>query len=137
MASLVDTTVLVYRFDPRDPLKQQIARDLLRNGQREDALLLPHQAVVEFIAAVTRPQRDLDGAPLMPMDQALLEAEDLMAQFPVIYPDANVLRTALRGLAPIACPGSTRTCGHTPRYMASRRYSRKISNMGATTGACA
>lgn len=104
MASLVDTNVLVYRFDPRDPLKQQIARDLLRDGQREDMLLLPHQAVVEFVAAVTRPQRDLDGAPLMPVDQALLEAEDLMAQFPIVYPDANVLRTALRGVATYRLP---------------------------------
>jgi hypothetical protein len=29
VASLVDTNVLVYRFDPRDPVKQRTARMLL------------------------------------------------------------------------------------------------------------
>ena len=32
MISLVDTNVIVYRFDPRDPVKQKIARELLGNG---------------------------------------------------------------------------------------------------------
>ncbi len=29
---LIDTNVLVYRYDPRDKLKRQIAHDLLRTG---------------------------------------------------------------------------------------------------------
>lgn len=97
MASLVDTNVLVYRCDPRDPTKRQIADDLLRGNLAQDALVLPHQAILEFIAAVTRPRRDLGGAPLLPLPKALQEAEDLMGQFLVIYPDSEVLRTALRG----------------------------------------
>lgn len=97
MASLVDTNVLVYRCDPRDPTKRQIADDLLRGSLAQDVLVLPHQAILEFIAAVTRPRRDLDGAPLLPLPKALQEAEDLMGQFLVIYPDSEVLRTALRG----------------------------------------
>ena len=32
MTALVDTNVLVYRFDPRVPAKQRIARELLRDG---------------------------------------------------------------------------------------------------------
>lgn len=99
MTSLVDTNVLVYRFDPRDPAKQRIARDLLRKGHRDDGLLLPHQAIVEFVAAVTRPRADLEGAPLIPPGEAVLEAEELMAQFPVVYPNAEVLVTATRGVA--------------------------------------
>lgn len=55
VAALVDTNVLVYRFDPRFPRKQVIASDLLRRGLREDTVRIPHQAVVEFIAVVTRP----------------------------------------------------------------------------------
>lgn len=97
MASLVDTNVLVYRCDPRDPTKRQIADDLLRGNLAQDALVLPHQAILEFIATVTRPRRDLGGAPLLPLPRALQEAEDLMGQFLVIYPDSEVLRTALRG----------------------------------------
>ena len=32
MTALVDTNVLVYRFDPRDSAKQRVARELLREG---------------------------------------------------------------------------------------------------------
>ena len=51
--ALVDTNILVYRFDTRFPRKQAIATDLLRRGLREDSVRIPHQAIVEFIAAVT------------------------------------------------------------------------------------
>jgi len=99
VASLIDTNILVYRFDPRDPIKQEIASDVLRSGLAEDSLVLPHQAVVEFVAAVTRPRPDLDDAPLLLEPEALNEAESLMRQFPVVYPNRDVLTTALRGVA--------------------------------------
>ena len=57
---------------------------------------IPHQAIVEFVAATTR------GKPedrLLHAADALREAEELMAQFPILYPDEAVLRTALRGTA--------------------------------------
>jgi predicted nucleic acid-binding protein len=31
---LIDTNVLVYRFDPRDPIRQNIATRVLRDGLR-------------------------------------------------------------------------------------------------------
>lgn len=99
MAKLVDTNVLVYRFDPSDPAKQQVATDLLREGLRDDSLVLAHQCIVEFVAATVRPRPMLDGEPLLPIEQARLEAEDLLAQFRIVYPDAEVVRTALRGTA--------------------------------------
>lgn len=99
MAQLIDTNILVYRADPRDPVKQQIARDVLRAGLADDSLLLPHQAIVEFVAAVSRPRADLAGQPLLPRADALLEAEMLTTQFPILYPNAAVLSTALRGCA--------------------------------------
>jgi len=99
VASLIDTNILVYRFDPRDPIKQEIASDVLRSGLAEDSLVLPHQAVVEFVAAVTRPRPDLDDAPLLLEPESLNEAESLMRQFPVVYPNRDVLTTALRGVA--------------------------------------
>jgi len=49
--ALVDTNVLVYRFDPRFPGKQEIATALLRRGLVDDEIRVPHQAVAEFIAA--------------------------------------------------------------------------------------
>lgn len=99
MASLVDTNLLVYRFDPRDPEKQRLAEEVLREGSINDTLVLPHQAVLEFVAAVTRRRPDLGGDPLLTMSEALVEAEELTAQFQVVYPSPAVLQTALRGAA--------------------------------------
>jgi predicted nucleic acid-binding protein len=94
---LVDTNVLVYRFDPRFPGKQEIATALLRRGLAADQVRIPHQAVVEFIAAVTRP---LDGGePLLAPDDARREAEEILAQFVILYPTELLLRTAIRGWA--------------------------------------
>lgn len=100
--SLIDTNVLVYRFDPRDPVKQRVAVDLLRHGLVDDTLVLPHQAIIEFVAAVTRPRPDLGGSPLLPQAEALREAESFLAQFRTVYPNREVLTTALRGAAAYA-----------------------------------
>jgi predicted nucleic acid-binding protein len=99
VASLVDSNVLVYRFDPRDSRKQSAADELLRAGAASGSLVLPHQALVEFFAAVTRPRPDLGAAPLLPPEHARIETEGLMAQFRVVYPNRDVVQTALRGMA--------------------------------------
>lgn len=96
-AGLVDTNILVYRFDPRFPAKQARATELLRQGIVDESLILPHQALVEFVAAVTRP---IAGkASLLTVEEAHREVEDMLAQFPVVYPTESTLRTALRGAA--------------------------------------
>jgi predicted nucleic acid-binding protein len=97
VAGLIDTNILVYRFDPRFPEKQRIATELLRAGIVDDSLRLPHQAIVEFVAAVTRPLSD--GPPLLSPAEARREAEEFLDQFPVLYPSEPLLRTALRGAA--------------------------------------
>jgi predicted nucleic acid-binding protein len=97
VAALVDTNVLVYRFDGRFPDKQQIATELLRSGIADGSLRLPHQAIVEFVAVVSRPLGG--GDPLLSRSEALREAEELLAQFDVLYPDEQMLRLALRGAA--------------------------------------
>lgn len=104
MASLVDTNILVYRFDPRDPAKQRTATRLLEVGITAGSLVLAYQSVIEFVAAVTRPQRDLRGLTLMSLAEALVEAEDLVAQFPVIYTTRELLVTAIRGTATYGLP---------------------------------
>ena len=95
--ALVDTNILVYRFDPRFPEKQARATAALRRGLSDDVVRVPHQAIIEFIAAVTRPLKP-DG-PLLSLTDAAREAEEIMAQFPVLYPNAEVVRLALRGAA--------------------------------------
>ncbi|MBS1859110.1 MAG: PIN domain-containing protein [Acidobacteria bacterium] len=96
MAALIDTNVLVYRFDNRFPEKQRVARDILRRGILEDSVRIPHQAIVEFVAAVTRPHR---GHVILKQADALREAEELLKQFTVLYPNEAILRDAMRGCA--------------------------------------
>ena len=97
MAALVDTNVLVYRFDSRDPQKQYAARDVLRGGLLAGTLRIPHQALVEFVSAATR--RVANGAPLLPATDAWHEMQNFMTVYPVLYPTADVLRTAVHGAA--------------------------------------
>jgi predicted nucleic acid-binding protein len=96
VAALVDTNVLVYRFDNRFPAKQEIANEILRRGIAEDSVRVPHQAVVEFVAAVTRSIR---GHVILRQADALREAEEMLRMFPVLYPNEAILRTAVRGCA--------------------------------------
>ena len=99
MASLVDTNILVYSFDARDTVKQRRADEVLRNGLLDGSVVLAHPCIVEFVAAVTRPREELGGAPLLPLADARHEVEELVAQYPVLYPTREVVMTALRGTA--------------------------------------
>ena len=98
MTALVDTNVLVYRFDPRDPKKQRIARDVLREGIERGTLRVAHQALVEFVQAVTRPL-GRGGSSLLAMSDALREAEEMLTQFDILYPTESLFRTAVRAVA--------------------------------------
>ncbi|MCL4792672.1 MAG: hypothetical protein KJ040_11550 [Gammaproteobacteria bacterium] len=99
MPSLVDTNILVYRVDPRDPARQRRATALLEAGIADRSLVLAHQSVMEFVAATSRPRRGKASLPLLPLAEALVEAEQLIAQFDVLYPTRDVLVTAMRGAA--------------------------------------
>lgn len=98
VAALVDTNIIVYRFDLADSRKQETARALLRRGIEQDSVRVPHQAVVEFVSAVTKP-RGAGQRALMSITKAAREAEELLAQFVVLYPNEALVRTALRGAA--------------------------------------
>jgi predicted nucleic acid-binding protein len=96
VAALIDTNILVYRFDNRFPEKQKIATDTLRRGILDNSVRVPHQAIVEFVAAVTRPVR---GYAILSQIDALREAEEFLLQFPVLYPNDAIVRNAIRGCA--------------------------------------
>jgi predicted nucleic acid-binding protein len=97
VTALIDTNILVYRVDPRFPEKQTVATDLLRRGLADNSVRVPHQAVIEFVAAVTRPLEG--GDQLLSASDARLEAEDLLNQFTILYPTEAVVRTAVRAWA--------------------------------------
>lgn len=96
MAVLLDTNILVYLYDSRSPRKQEIARDVVRSAIESDQGRIPHHAIIEFVAATTRGSANTR---LLEFSDALREAEEIMAIFPVLYPNEAVLRTALRGTA--------------------------------------
>ncbi|OGQ13542.1 MAG: hypothetical protein A2138_16005 [Deltaproteobacteria bacterium RBG_16_71_12] len=105
MLALVDTNLLVYRFDGRFPEKQRVATELLRRGIADASIRVPHQAIVEFVAAVTRPLgRGATAVTLLEPDVARREAEEMLSQFTVLFPTAALLRTALRGAAAYQLP---------------------------------
>jgi len=95
VAALIDTNVLVYRHDWRYPEKLRTAEHLLRELVAHDQAFLPHQAVVEFVSATTRPA--VGKVPLLTRQQALVAAEALMTEFPVLFPTESLVRTALHG----------------------------------------
>ncbi len=106
MAALVDTNVLVYLFDPADPRKQRIAAELLDRRLEDNSVKIPHQAIVEFVAATTRPRaRGRNVMPsLLTPEAATREAEELLTLFEVLYPNEALVRTALRGAAAYQLP---------------------------------
>jgi predicted nucleic acid-binding protein len=102
VAFLVDTNILVYRFDGRFPEKKRIATELLREGLVDGTARLPHQALLEFVSVVTR--RGRGALPLMTQEEARREAEELLSQFFVLWPTDGLIRTALRGAAAYGLP---------------------------------
>lgn len=98
VAALVDTNILVYRFDARFPKKQARANELLRTGIVDDSIRVPHQALIEFIAATTKPLARGEPSILAP-DDARREMEEMLVQFEVLYPDEELVRIAIRGAA--------------------------------------
>ena len=96
MIRLIDTNILVYAFDPRDEMKRTIATGVLYDGARR--YVIPHQALLEFYAAVTKPHRDLGGQSLMTRKMAIERIERFQRQFIILWPDADVLTEALTGV---------------------------------------
>ena len=102
VASLVDSNILVYRCDPRDPIKREAALRILREGELSGELRIPHQALVEFVNSVIR-SRGRDAA-LMRLEDATRQAELFMDEFPVLYPNESVFRMALLGKGAYGLP---------------------------------
>ncbi len=94
IAALIDTNILIYRFDERSPQKQQAAITILRDGLLADSVVIPHQAIVEFLAVVTRPLRGRIA--LLTPEEARQEADEFLSDFIVLYPSESLLRTAMR-----------------------------------------
>lgn len=96
MASLVDTNVMVYCYDPADSRKRSLARELLRREAAAGGVLIPHQAMVEFVKAVTKHR---PAGPFLSREEAFRQAEDFLTEFQILYPNEKVFRVAMMGMA--------------------------------------
>lgn len=94
---LIDTNILVYRVDPRDRFKQEVAVEVLRQYAREGDAFVAHQALVESVAALTRPRADFDGRPLLSPVEANWVVGSIMKEFPVLWPAVAVVTAAMGG----------------------------------------
>ena len=54
VAALVDTNILIYRFDNRFSEKQRIATEVLRRGIIENSGRVPHQVIGRPVGGITK-----------------------------------------------------------------------------------
>jgi predicted nucleic acid-binding protein len=94
VARLIDTNVLVYRVDARFPAKQGTATNVLEETVRSGECRIPHQALLEFYAVVTRPLPGVKTS-LLTSNEAREEIETLLLTSIILYPVENVVRLAL------------------------------------------
>ena len=91
----IDTNILV-TVSMRVFLKNNASPStLLRRESRQANWRVPHQAVIEFVVAVTRPVGK--EGPLPTAADAYLEAEDLFNQFDILYPNEQLAPPCAKG----------------------------------------
>jgi len=96
VASLVDTNILVYRFDPRFPKNNGLRLSFYAAASRRKRAAFPIKRswslwLWSLVCS--------GGRPLLSLSDARREAEEFLTQFTVLYPNALLFRTALRGAA--------------------------------------
>lgn len=103
-----DANVLVYAYDPRNPVKQQRALDLLDNALANATGVLSAQVLAEFFNTVTRKLpaplsvADAEQAiarfaamPVVPLDLALVQrAVSVCQRYQISYWDAQIIAAA-------------------------------------------
>jgi predicted nucleic acid-binding protein len=90
---VVDTNLLVYAVDRREPEKRELAREVLRRVGGAGTAALPSQVLSEFANACLR---KLEPKP--EPEAVRREVERLMLAFPVLPVTGPVVLEALRGV---------------------------------------
>jgi predicted nucleic acid-binding protein len=83
----IDTNVLVYCVDPRDPTKRQKARDLINALTGSSAVLLPWQVLVEYVNQL----RHLHRLGIISEADRDLAIRSSQVLFPVVCPAFRVM----------------------------------------------
>ena len=84
----LDTNIIVYAYDPSDPRKQRIARDLLRKAVAGD-IMLSTQVLAEFACTLLHKM----NPPPRPRD--VIAALDALASIRAVVPDPDLVRRAV------------------------------------------
>ncbi len=87
--TFIDTNVLVYRYDNRDPIKQLRAQELLKTGIGNETAVISAQVLGEFFTTVTRKIQN----PLSADDAQA--AVDLISTLSVVSLDLALVRRAI------------------------------------------
>lgn len=95
MADLVDANILVYCYDSGAPEKKKRAEAIVAAGLETGELRIPHQAVLEFISACTRPHGP--RPPLLSWAEVAQETEMLLANFKLLLPEKPLIPLAIYG----------------------------------------
>jgi predicted nucleic acid-binding protein len=90
---LIDTNVLVYAYDRGEFEKQEQAKGLLEYLHSQGTARLSAQTLAEFFRAVTRGRE-----PILPVDQAQLQAEILAQAWMVLDITPQIVLEAMRGV---------------------------------------
>jgi predicted nucleic acid-binding protein len=91
-ADFLDTNVVVYAYDDRDPRKQQVARHLLK-GSVTGKIVISTQVLAEFAATMLHkvsPPAAADG---------VMKGLDALATIRLVVPDAELVRRAVEARA--------------------------------------
>lgn len=87
--SFLDTNILVYAYDVREPVKHARAQDVLKQGIEEETAVLSVQVIGEFFTVVTR---------RIPNPLSIEETEEvlnLLGILPIIDLDFRMVRHAI------------------------------------------
>lgn len=88
-AEFLDTNVLVYAYDDRNPLKQKIARKLLQGAITGKSCVISSQVMAEFAATLLHKV----SVPASP--RAVMKGLDALAAIRLITPDGELIRRAV------------------------------------------
>lgn len=87
--SFLDTNILVYAYDVREPIKQARVQEILKQGIEDETAILSVQVIGEFFSVVT-------GRILKPLSAEEAEqALDLLSILPIIDLDFRMVRHAI------------------------------------------
>ncbi len=97
-AAIIDTNILVYAYDLREPVKRPVARIVVAELARQRRLLMTCQIVNEFFVTATRPDKRRGGTPVLSHQTAAALIRRWCRAFPILPLSGETTGVALTGV---------------------------------------